>query len=668
MNEAHVRDILRILCRKTIPRAQLVLYRVALERPDKAFRSADIRQALDFQPAEYRGMMAALSVRINNTERETEGDDRPGIGFLFRREWAGNEYEYQPLPELLAAIKRLPQLAEFLARPLVEVVASEKMRFDLPEGIEELAPRAPAIPSTPPTVPQERSGHFAGLLGAFDSAGLVYPSELVANLVLALQVKRMVLLTGISGTGKTRIAQTLAAHFRPKRRREVTRTSGDGLLLRVVPYMLRYHRLVLPRALRAQLPGLATAHGPGTLRVRWPGGTMEAAVYTGDAVTVLFREELRAWFATEFEVGDPLRATLEARDGAPDTLVLERPKATATELEDVTNLALIAVRPDWTDHRGLLGAYNLLTRQYLPTPALSLILAASGEERLAASEGRAPAPFFLVLDEMNLARVEHYFADLLSTLESGEPLHLHDSLELEEGESEDATPIPRRLAVPSNLFFLGTVNVDESTYLFSPKVLDRAFTIELNGVDLDGLARGATRGSELDLVSWNGRLDPPARPSREDWLWLAAQEDGALHAEVLGVQRLLAQHGRHFGYRIATELARFVRLACEQTQAPLESAWDALDLALLQKVLVKLNGTRHELAPVLDALQIQTLVGVSGAPERGEPGHWRYSREEAKVLPASDSADMAALFPRSAAKVWRMRERLGQTGFTSWIE
>jgi len=66
--------------------------------------------------------------------------------------------------------------------------------------------------------------------------------------------------------------------------------------------------------------------------------------------------------------------------------------------------------------------------------------------------------------------------------------------------------------------------------------------------------------------------------------------------------RLLAAHNRHFGYYVATEIARFVRLAIERGTEPSDVAWAALDLALIQKVLVKLRGTRHEIEPVLRAL------------------------------------------------------------------
>ena len=84
-------------------------------------------------------------------------------------------------------------------------------------------------------------------------------------------------------------------------------------------------------------------------------------------------------------------------------------------------------------------------------------------------------PYLLVLDEMNLAHVERYFADFLSGVESRLPILpvLRDATANGlRWKARDRVPIPR------NLIVVGTVNVDETTYLFSPKVLDRAFTFE----------------------------------------------------------------------------------------------------------------------------------------------------------------------------------------------
>ena len=75
---------------------------------------------------------------------------------------------------------------------------------------------------------------------------------------------------------------------------------------------------------------------------------------------------------------------------------------------------------------------------------------------------------------MNLARVEYHFSDLLSVLESGRDA---------QGWTQEGIEADESLKLPPNLYFIGTVDADETTYAFSPKVLDRAFTLELGDVD-----------------------------------------------------------------------------------------------------------------------------------------------------------------------------------------
>lgn len=146
--------------------------------------------------------------------------------------------------------------------------------------------------------------------------------------------------------------------------------------------------------------------------------------------------------------------------------------------------AFVSVRPDWTDNSYLLGWYNAIAERYETTAVLDLILEASGEPEI---------PHFIILDEMNIAKVEHYFSDFLSAMESRwidaggkvhqEPIRLHN--QGDEGEWGPGPGVPSEIALPLNVYVTGTVNVDESTYMFSPKVLDRANVIEFNDVCLD---------------------------------------------------------------------------------------------------------------------------------------------------------------------------------------
>jgi 5-methylcytosine-specific restriction protein B len=133
--------------------------------------------------------------------------------------------------------------------------------------------------------------------------------------------------------------------------------------------------------------------------------------------------------------------------------------------ESDTQYRVVAVGADWTTNENLLGYQDALRPEIYRKPnngALDLILRARDD---------AARPYFLILDEMNLSHVERYFADTLSAIESGEPIALHSATEDLSGGDGDTLPVPPRLTLPKNLFIVGTVNVDETTYMFSPKVL-----------------------------------------------------------------------------------------------------------------------------------------------------------------------------------------------------
>lgn len=166
-----------------------------------------------------------------------------------------------------------------------------------------------------------------------------------------------------------------------------------------------------------------------------------------------------------------------------------------TKEERKTRIAFVPVRPDWMDNRGLLGYFNPLSDCYHTTPTLRLLLTASQNPN---------KPYFLILDEMNLAKVEYYFSDFLSILESrtpdkleGEPLILHDSKEVVTAYGDKSFTVPQELTIPKNIYITGTVNVDETTYMFSPKVLDRANVIEFNQIYLDGFSEKEENNFQL---------------------------------------------------------------------------------------------------------------------------------------------------------------------------
>lgn len=227
-------------------------------------------------------------------------------------------------------------------------------------------------------------------------------------------------------------------------------------------------------------------------------------------------------------------------------------------------LFVCAVRPEWTDPTGLTGYYDVLSNRYVVPPFLEAVLLATAHPG---------SPVFVVLDEMNLARVEYYFSDVLSAIETGEPLALHSNSVPLEGTT--GTSIRAALPVPPNLYITGTVNVDETTNPISDKVLDRAIVLDMSTVDLTGF-----------LTSLQARQ--PA----------LAAACAACETQLVAAHDLMQAHGLGFGYRLAEEVVRYHAFASEHLGQQAQATMDDL---MVQKVLVKLRGAEKQ-RPLLTGL------------------------------------------------------------------
>lgn len=553
---------------------------------------------------------------------------------------------------------------------------------------------------------------FRGLTQSLRKRGLHFQRETAANYILALQTKRFAILTGISGTGKTKIAKAVAEHFQPTVTRRVpTKIPDDAVKIEVRLSHLKHSLLTVPQVMvtRLSLLGPDAPLADRRIRIRYPGGETALTHYHRGSTELYLSGGFKKWYHSNLELGDRIwLRVLEGDTPESDGLEIGLP-ATKIEEQPLDNYEVIPVRPDWVDNRGLLGYLNPLTNEYSTTPFLNLLLRARAEEERAATAGEKPHPFFVILDEMNLARVEHYFSDFLSALESGEAIPLHEDEAIASGESESGPQVPRKLEVPGNVLFTGTVNVDETTYMFSPKVLDRAFTIEFDQVDLAAFTEGTSSAdtSALNLDRVQGSLDllrsgssggNDWKPSREDWVTFT-EETGEHHTALVQLHRILERQHRHFGYRVANEIARFVNLAREQAaEADTTAAVDAaFDLALLQKVLPKFHGTQQELQSLLEEIFQFAVHGVGQANKRdqtvelddwkvvkgrlvagskaqapsqspsGDPGTEGNDTDSAEP-DAADAGPRPPAYPRTGAKVLRMLNRLRDRGFTSFIE
>jgi len=296
-------------------------------------------------------------------------------------------------------------------------------------------------------------------------------------------------------------------------------------------------------------------------------------------------------------------------------------------------IAFVPVRPDWMDNKGLLGYYNILDQKYHATPVLRLLLEAAEHP---------DKPYFIILDEMNLAKVEQYFSDFLSIMESrtsydheGEMLQLHSAKIVQ---TPDGLTIPQQIHIPPNVYFTGTVNVDESTYMFSPKVLDRANVIEFNDVNLDSYEKGIVASDSFELKAHDVRqmLLPEGTPfcSKDDYVaMLKAEPD--VRSYLLKLSEILEKSNLHFGYRVVNEVSRFMLNAHELVDN--FNVDETLDIQILQKILPKFHGTQAKLEEPFGEL-LEFCKGANGR------------------------------FPRSARKLTRMIRNLKLQGYTSFIE
>jgi MoxR-like ATPase len=263
-------------------------------------------------------------------------------------------------------------------------------------------------------------------------------------------------------------------------------------------------------------------------------------------------------------------------------------------------VVVVAVGADWTSSEHVVGYQDALAPERYRRPAsgaLNVILDARSDSM---------RPYFLILDEMNLSHVERYFADMLSAIESDEAVSLHASEDPIEG-------VPSEVKLPPNLFILGTVNVDETTYAFSPKVLDRANVIEFRVTEADLAAfLDRPRRSDLKTLRGNGRGHAEAfvRAAASDPSVVSLAPpvaDGAaistqLKEGLLELFRGLAPHGWEFGFRVALEIQRFVYWHAILTGPGWEFS-SALDAQVVQKVMPKLRGSEYRLRPALDVLE-----------------------------------------------------------------
>lgn len=250
----------------------------------------------------------------------------------------------------------------------------------------------------------------------------------------------------------------------------------------------------------------------------------------------------------------------------------------------------VPVRPDWMDDRDLVGAYNAIAQRFEPANSglVDRLIAASLDRQ------RERGGLYLVcLDEMNLARVEHYFAQFLSQLEVPPEERYLELFAPGLVHASDPYHPYQRLLLGENLRFLGTVNIDETTHFFSPKVLDRSQIVVLEKPTLAAPRRVPRPGPVPGLK-------PVSLANYLQWQRKAAN-DSAGRTLLLRINDILGKSRLGLGYRQFHRILDYVASA-----RPFFSEDKALDFQLLQVVLPRLRPTAVAFPETLQALRAET--------------------------------------------------------------
>lgn len=308
----------------------------------------------------------------------------------------------------------------------------------------------------------------------------------------------------------------------------------------------------------------------------------------------------------------------------------------------------VSVRPDWTCSVSLLGHTNASKEGnqgppswHVPEPLAFMLRAASDPTH----------PYLLIFDEMNQADPESYASAILSGVETGDPClpNLHPQGELWVTDDELSL-----IAVPSNLFIIGTVDLTETLHDFPMKFLSRANALELR-VTTDDLSIEARRPSNCppgsqELVKRfleTSRVVEPLR-NHEDAINIFARNLRIVHS--------LLQEGRfEFGQKTFSEAVRFAHMFFDAGQ---EDPFKALDLQVLQRILPRLQGTKKQLEPTLSALG---QFCHEGKGEQKSLGRGARPFEPLQHSPADSR------LPRSFERICRMTKSLRKEGFARFL-
>ena len=259
-------------------------------------------------------------------------------------------------------------------------------------------------------------------------------------------------------------------------------------------------------------------------------------------------------------------------------------------------LAMVAVRPSWMDDSDVLGYLDMKNMTYRPADT-------GITELLIAAEKHPEKLYIVCFDEMNLARAEHYFAQFISALENDKETVIRLYNPALASRIYNSPVYPPEIHVGSNVIFTGTINVDESTYHFSDKILDRANVITLQPGrfrDLAGLVPKETASQEeISAAVYAGFRREGAS------IALSAEELGFFDA----LNELLTENGgaSAIGFRVVRQIGSYLENIPDGSDL---SRAEAFDNQIVQRVLTKLRGSAEQLKSLIALDEKGNLTGA----------------------------------------------------------
>lgn len=412
------------------------------------------------------------------------------------------------------------------------------------------------------------SDNHSNFFGYLREKGLKYDTKLVENFLLSLKAKQFVILSGGSGTGKTKLAQSYAEYI----------SQSEDVPIRFQTLMTLNKAddsggfSISSEAIKTVLPPEAWC-GEGSCNVCFGDKKIEGKI----------TQVYRAFFNgdNKKQYSEEIRNLKNKIQPDPDTKKLKH----VIDIEipgkkSDSYYRVVPVGSNWTESRYITGYKNVISGKYVSTPSLDMILAA---------DSNRTKPFFLILDEMNLSHVERYFSDVLSAMESGEPIYL---------DGND----PSSVKISGNLSVIGTVNQDETTYSFSPKVLDRANVIEFGSPSITDLLSSSEAvyepsGNVEYLEDPRRGTDVRTKGAGELISDMVASDPG--NREILGnvgnllesFQNILKEMGFQMGFRSVDEIVRFLYVAWQyEGEGLFANHARYVDAQIMQKILPKIHG------------------------------------------------------------------------------